>query len=659
LRIIKIDGGMDSPTNLHLDKDGAEAQTGAASHTSPAGTKSGDTLTWDQRVGRWGPLIIIMAGVFMTAIGWLKWANPRVDFGAQVYVPWQISEGKVLYQDINYIYGPLVTHTHAFLFDLFGPSIHLLIVFNLALLAVAAYCIYHIFKKWADPYTATFCGVSFLVVFSMAEYHSSGLFNFICAYNYDLTQGAVWSYVTLFLFHKYLEKPGTWLLSGLGALTGMVYLTKPEIFLALFTSLFVGLPLALYNNHRSLNKILKGLLIAGGSFCLVPGAFWVYFSFHYSILEAFKVLLIPWLPIGNTQVLALPFYQWVMGIDDLPVNIMKMLGLAVTMIGIFLLLFLIETQFYSQSKEKKWIYPLAGILVVGPVVFWLKDIRCWLELGRPLPLFVTCLLIYYALTLKKALNRGENLKPLIFPLTFSLFAFVALFKVFFNTNVFHYGYVLAFPAFALLVQFLIFDAHRLIKIKTGHSHFFRMSASALFVIYILFHGSISYSLFELKNYPIASGSDRILDYNPDYSNHADVINEAVDYINGTFPLEEEYPVLPSGALLNYLPRRANPYPFIFFTPTETLIFKESDYIRLLENNPPEHILIQQMDHWEFGSRYFGKDFAQNLYKWIMKHYHRERLFGKEPFTGALYGQDYGIIILKKNSHTGDVGDPPQ
>jgi len=311
----------------------------------------------------------------------------------------------------------------------------------------------------------------------------------------------------------------------------------------------------------------------------------------------------------------------------------------------------------GNSGMKIWIYPLAGFLIVGPVIFWLKDIL-WFELGKPLPFFVLCLLGYYIFTFKNTWKNKERLKPYIFPLTFSIFAFVALFKVFFNTTVFHYGYVLAFPAFALLIRFILFELPQVIKIQTGYSHFFRMSASALFVIYILFHGSITYGMFQIKNHSLGSGLDRLLDYNPEYSNQADVINKAVQYINTHFRPEEEYPVLPAGTLLNYLPRRANPFPFIFFTPTETLIFKESDYIDLMKSNPPDHILIQQMDHWIFGQRYFGKDYAKDLNKWIMENYHREMLFGKEPFSGTLYGLDYGIVILKKNNPTGNSGAIP-
>ncbi len=606
---------------------------------------------WAQGITRWGPVILLIVGMFMAAISWLKWANPRVDYGAQVYVPWQISEGKVLYRDINYIYGPLASYIHGFLFTIFGSSIRLLMIFNLSLVALITFSIYQILKKVADGFTATWAGVAFLTVFAMAEFRGGGTFNYVCAYNYDLTHGAAISYFTLYMFLKYLEKPSTLFLSGLGILAGMVYLTKPEMFLALFTSLSFGIALALYFKTRSTNQTIKNLMVYFLFFLLAPFLFWLYFSFHVPAMEALRYIFIPWLQVANDEVRNLPFYRWVLGIDDLVPNIFKMVGMGLTLANIIVYVFLIENQLHPYARKHKWIYPLAWVILFGPVLFWVRDIF-WLELARPLPFFATVMLIYYFYVLSKAIKAGSVSNYLIFSLTFSLFAFIVLFKIIFNTTVYHYGYVLSVPAFILFVKFFLHDLTDFIRKKFGTSNFYQLTATALLVIFILVHVNMAYKMYQIKNYRVGSGADTLLDYGPFYNNQGEVINEAVDYINTHLPPEAEYPVLPAGALLNYLPRRANPLPFLFFTPTEIIIFTEDRYIRELEANPPPYIVIQQMDHIHLGARYFGKDYGVDLHKWIMSHYHLEKHFGVPLHSHKPFGRDYGIEILKRNPSVG-------
>src|SRR5580658_10147559 len=68
---------------------------------------------------------------------WRRWPDLVVDFGAQLYMPWQISLGAVMDRDFHYLAGgPLSQHYHALLFKMFGVSFLTLILSNLAVLAV-------------------------------------------------------------------------------------------------------------------------------------------------------------------------------------------------------------------------------------------------------------------------------------------------------------------------------------------------------------------------------------------------------------------------------------------------------------------------------------------------------------------------------------------
>jgi hypothetical protein len=59
--------------------------------------------------------VMAAAGAIMLHISWGKWGDFIVDYGREMYIPWQLSEGKILYRDI-YVnqYGPFAPYS--------GPS---------------------------------------------------------------------------------------------------------------------------------------------------------------------------------------------------------------------------------------------------------------------------------------------------------------------------------------------------------------------------------------------------------------------------------------------------------------------------------------------------------------------------------------------------------
>ncbi|MCE5211470.1 MAG: hypothetical protein LLG40_07950, partial [Deltaproteobacteria bacterium] len=60
-----------------------------------------------------GPLILVLVGICMLKLSWFKWPDLLIDYGRELYVPWQITQGGVLYRDINHLYGPLAHYFNA------------------------------------------------------------------------------------------------------------------------------------------------------------------------------------------------------------------------------------------------------------------------------------------------------------------------------------------------------------------------------------------------------------------------------------------------------------------------------------------------------------------------------------------------------------------
>src|SRR3954465_2158812 len=96
---------------------------------------------------QWGGLIIVaVTFVVAAALTWRKWPDCLVDFGLQLYLPWKISTGSVLYRDVMYLTGgPLSQHFDALLFKVFGVSLLTLMISNLTIAAGLVVLIYRRF----------------------------------------------------------------------------------------------------------------------------------------------------------------------------------------------------------------------------------------------------------------------------------------------------------------------------------------------------------------------------------------------------------------------------------------------------------------------------------------------------------------------------------
>src|SRR4051812_2936256 len=101
-----------------------------------------------------GPILAAISLLAMLAWTWNVCPDPAIDYGREVYVPWRITQGQVLYRDINYFNGPLVPYFDALLFKLFGPSIRTLKIFNAIVTMLLAAMLYCMVRAMSDDWAA-------------------------------------------------------------------------------------------------------------------------------------------------------------------------------------------------------------------------------------------------------------------------------------------------------------------------------------------------------------------------------------------------------------------------------------------------------------------------------------------------------------------------
>ena len=116
-----------------------------------------------------GPAAIAAAALAMLARTWQTWPDVLVDFGVQLYVPWQLSEGKVLYRDIAHYTGPLSVYYNASAFRLFGVNLRVLELANFPILIGTIWAVYFLARRLGGGLCATVCGLTFVTLFAFAH----------------------------------------------------------------------------------------------------------------------------------------------------------------------------------------------------------------------------------------------------------------------------------------------------------------------------------------------------------------------------------------------------------------------------------------------------------------------------------------------------------
>ncbi|MDH3256622.1 MAG: glycosyltransferase family 39 protein [Nitrospinota bacterium] len=585
--------------------------------------------------------LLFGAGVVMAHTSWLKWPDLVIDFGEQVYIAWRLSEGAVLYRDIVYFYGPLSSTIHASLFKLFGPQLIVLIIFNLILVAVLTVVIYRLFLLIGSRLSATVAGLTFLIVFAFAQYLWMGNHNFICSYVYDVTHGIFLSFIAAGQFVKFAKTRKTKNLILLGMLSGLVLLTKIEVSLAWVTAVLIGLLLLLKTwqctRHEKLNY---GVLFCLG--LIFPFLlFTFYFAYHMGWSLGLEAMFHPWTYVFSTAIGSLSFYKGVMGTDALGYNLVLIFKyfLAWTL---FLAILGVLNHVLRKPVART---PLLGLLAIVLFLLGLQTFQSlipWLEVLRPLPFIMLGAAIVLVSKLWTKNHDSPDPVTTLTLATLTIFSTVLLLKISFKTHTYHYGAVLAMPATLIFFKFLIDDLPDKIKKISGDHLFFKGAMIAGVSLFAFNHFLVSASYYGKKDFPVASGGNTIISYNPKIASRALLFQITLDILNKEMKGGETLATFPTGTLLNFLVQKENTIDSISYNPGTWKLLGEQRILKDLQATPPTYIAIVYHDFLEFDTRFFGKDFGKDIYKLISDNYDSFQLIGKDPVKG----ESFGIHLFK-------------
>ena len=571
----------------------------------------------------------------MLAWTWGKWPDVLVDFGRELYIPWQISEGKVLYRDIAYVQGPLSPYINALWFSVLGVSVHTLMLANLVILAAILILLYRLLAAIGTRFAATMACIIFLGLFAFAQFGSIGNFNYICPYRHEVTHAMLLALAILNCLEVYMRRPRRWLIVAAGGCFGLLALTKGEFFAAVLIALVITAALAAWIHSAGRREILPMLVLFGVAAAIPLMICLGLFALAMPANLALRGMLGSWPATFHDAFRLSPFVQSGLGTGDVSANLKLIFQWAFH----YLTLFGAATAATLALRTPGWIRPAAS---AGLAVLLLAKERVslihWSEAVRPLPLLM---LVFAIVALGRLIYRRNDVaavRRLLPSLAFIVFAGMLLGKMALNARIHHYGFVLAMPASMLLVMALLGWIPCWIEEKGGFGWAFRSVALAALLALTHWYLNVEKVRLRSRDVIVAKGADS---FGADERGRA--VNEVLAHLHEAAAAGDTLLVLPEGVMLNFLSRHANPLPYVDFVPTEFFYFGEERIMASIQAHPPDWIALVHDDTSEFGFRFFGQDYGQQLAEWVQRNYRQSAMAGSHPFVD----EQFGIILLRK------------
>jgi hypothetical protein len=625
---------------------------------------------------RWGLIAVVVAAVCLFRWSWRRWPDVLIDFGREMYTPWQLTLGKHLYRDVAWFNGPLSAYFNSGWFRLLGVSLMTIVGVNAVLLACMMFLLYALLTALSGTRSAVAGLLAFVAVFAFTQGDEHGNYNYICPYSHELTHGLLLALVVLYLLFAYMRTGRRDLVSLAGATLGLVTLTKVEVCLSAWLACAAGFGMLLVLGLRSGRAVIRDGLILLGTASLAPLLAFILLSRAMTASTAGAGLIFPYKAVFMKSLTTSSYYRFAMGTDEVGQNLVMML-LWVGAIAAMLLPGASVGRLGSNPQKARLGIAVATLAALaGVAVAWrVADVR---EISRALPL----LLIFFSVALVVQHRRrprdasdqgasdgsataemprveratgaetgGESVL-LAQRLTFAVFAFVLLWKNMFRANLYNYGFALSMPAtmFAVcgLIDWLPQWAARLPRwmrgrtepagsagTASGPGRALRSAAIAMLCGLILLHLGNVRQRYRAEDNFVSTGRDAIRT-----DIRGVIVNRALEEIGREVAPGQSIAVFPEGVMLNYLARRSSSIRFVNFMPPELALFGEDAIVAELDAHPPDFIAFFYRPTNEYGYRGLGTDYGIRIADWIRRHYSSVKTIEGAPGT-----QLFGRLVL--------------
>jgi hypothetical protein len=235
-----------------------------------------------------------------------------------------------------------------------------------------------------------------------------------------------------------------------------------------------------------------------------------------------------------------------------------------------------------------------------------------------------------------------------FMLLWTVFAFFLTAKLGLFCRIWHYGFILAMPAFVGSLILVLWLLPRLLAGKYGvNARLFRLAVSLVLLTGFASLYLQSQRIYRDKTVALGQGGDEMYAFTQKIKPDGAALQSALQWMEKNAPPGATLAVLPEGIMVNYLSRRTNPTRYLVWNPVELAMFGQSNMTDAFERNAPDYILLVHREGAEYGVKYFGQEteFGGAVMKWIRQNYQEVYLVGDEPLRTSAFG----ISVLKRRS----------
>ena len=588
--------------------------------------------------------LAVLAGlvVYFLAVSWRKWPDPLIDFGRELYLPWRLANGAVLYRDVDDFYGPLSQYFNAGLFKLFGPGLMVLVTANLVVFTAILAVIYRLFRRAWGPGAAWVSAAVFITVFGFSQLVGIGNYNYATPYAHEATHGLLVCLLLVAVLSGWLEAATPRRSFVAGLLFGLSAVLKPEIVLAagLVTGVaFIGQRWS----RRPLGRPAIGAWLVGA--VLPTAGFAVYFSTQVRWAQAGPFACRAWLNAAtSTRFIGDPVQTGFLGFDQPGPHALQ--HAAATLLAL-LLIAVIGAGAWRVDRAtgtvRRWL--LLGGLTAGLGVVAVKVLP-WISAGRCLLGLALIYAVVSAVAVLRAPKAGTSLRVPLLRLLLAVLAAVMLSRMLLNGRIHQFGFYQAALAALLVPAVLIGELPERLGLGKWGRGMAVVGCLALLGPGVGFFAGQSRQLLQLKTHAIGEGRDRFLAFPAPTDPTGELVGSASDWLRAApGGATATLLVLPEGEMINYLARRPSPVAPFFFFSAATSGGREAAIVRDLEQRPPDWIVLVSRDLREYGVQRYGESPEQGgqILDWAGDRYEVTATFGGDP----LDFRQRGLMILRR------------
>jgi hypothetical protein len=565
--------------------------------------------------------VTTLAGLaaYLLRVSWRTWPDPVVDFGRELYLPWRLAGGAVLYRDAQHICGPLSQYLNSVVFRLWGVSLMSLVAANLVVYAAILGLIYYLVRTGWGRAAAFVTGVFFVTVFSFAHIVGIGNYNYATPYAHETTHGLLLTLMVIVAWRSALTRPRGWKFLVVGLLDGLALLLKPEFIVSTGAVTVGAIGLLAWQQRRErrtrtsavavgwffLGAILP-MLLATVLFAVAAGVAWG---------EALQYANTAWLTVWrHAAIMQEPMQQVVLGTDAIGTNLGKELIWGAGAVGISMGAAWLCRQFAAEGRVT------LGILVLGlaaawvPLALWVP----WLSMGMALPgLLVTAA----AMETVGYVRREGNSDRRVVRMLLGLAAVALLLRMAFNPRISHYGFYQAPLAAVTVIATVLVAIPECLRLTGEARRFYQVALTALILAGAGFIVHHSWRIQAVQTQPFGVGADQVLTFDARWDARGYQMETVRKYL-ATDKDAHSLLVLPDGVMLNYQLRLPSLLPEYLFVPALLAGGAQERMVERLRASPPDRVVLLSRDMSEFGVARFGEtpEHGGLLLTFIQDHY---------------------------------------